>query len=112
MSNAVAYSSARAYPCVFRLYPLLNMATQALSLIFFTMNSTIGDFPVPPTDKLPTQIMGRLKTEPDRIFLSNNRLRNKIDAAYRRENGKSKIRMGFSSGALKFINASGSDAKI
>ncbi|MEN9952773.1 MAG: hypothetical protein RLZZ520_1041, partial [Bacteroidota bacterium] len=34
-----------------------------------TRKSTIGDLPVPPTDKLPTQIIGKLKFTAPMIFL-------------------------------------------
>jgi hypothetical protein len=40
------------------------------------MYSTMGDFPVPPTARLPTVISGKWKVEEGRYFLSNNQFLN------------------------------------
>ena len=50
----------------------------------------MGVLPVPPTARLPTQIIGKLNALDFRIFLSNNQLRSHINAAYKMETGKSR----------------------
>src|SRR5215218_7860523 len=64
---AVVVSFAKAYPLVFLLYPRLSVATLNWFFKCITKNSTIGDFPVPPTERLPTQINGK----PNEVDLNN-----------------------------------------
>jgi hypothetical protein len=52
----------------------------------------MGDLPVPPADKLPTQIMGILKEELFNISLSNNLLRTQMASQYSRANGSNNNR--------------------
>jgi hypothetical protein len=47
----------------------------------------MGVLPVPPTDKFPTQMMGKLKDIEERIFLSYNLLRTQIISQYKIDNG-------------------------
>ena len=72
----------------------------------------MGDFPVPPTDKFPTQIIGKLKDVELKIPRSNNQFLNQTMAANSNENGNNKILIGLKSGALKFINAIRSNARV
>jgi hypothetical protein len=53
----------------------------------------MGDFPVPPTLKFPTQMMGRLMDVDGRTFLSYNLFRSHIAAPYSKANGNNKKRM-------------------
>ena len=66
------------WPIVFLLYPLLSVATLNSSFKFLTKNSTIGDLPVPPTDRLPTHIRGNPNVAELIIFLSYNLFLTKI----------------------------------
>ncbi|HLY68846.1 MAG TPA: hypothetical protein VKR53_03900 [Puia sp.] len=63
----------------------------------------MGDFPVPPTARFPTQITGKLKLVEAKIFLLKRKFRVKIMNPYIIEKGNNKIRMGLNSGKLKFI---------
>jgi hypothetical protein len=60
----------------------------------------MGVFPVPPTARFPTQIIGKLKTADFKIFLSNSQLRSQIMAPYIKEKGNSKYLKLFSKMAL------------
>ena len=59
ISNAVVVDLANTYPLVFLLYPLLSMAIRNAGCKTPIKYSTIGDFPVPPTAKLPIAITGK-----------------------------------------------------
>ena len=52
----------------------------------------MGDFPVPPTERLPIQIKGKLKDVDFSIFLLYNQLRNSTMPPYNKANGKSNMR--------------------
>src|ERR1700754_5349741 len=103
MSSAVVDSFASAYPLVFRLYPRLSTAISNLELNVLISSSTIGDLPVPPTARFPTQIIGRLKVVEERSFLSKHQLRIFTTSAYSSETGNKSILTGLSSGKLNFI---------
>jgi hypothetical protein len=55
--------------------PRLRMAMANRSFRLRTIHSTIGDLPVPPTARLPTQMMGRLKDVEGSSRLSKNQFR-------------------------------------
>src|ERR1700743_3218479 len=103
MSSAVVDSFASAYPLVFRLYPRLSTAISNLDLNVLISSSTIGDLPVPPTARFPTQIIGRLKAVEERSFLSKHQLRIFTTSAYSSETGNKSILIGLSNGKLNFI---------
>ena len=67
---------------------------------------------MPPTDKFPTHMTGKLKAEDPRSCLSNKKFRIETMQAYIKENGNRRILIGFNRGSLKFIDAHGSDTKI
>src|SRR5688572_25423915 len=112
ISNAVVFSWAKAYPFVFLLYPRLSTATCQRFFNTLTKNITIGDLPVPPAERLPTQIMGRLKEDDFNTLLSNNRLRNHTARPYKIEKGNNIMRSDRSKGALKFIYAMRCNTKV
>src|SRR4051794_10698079 len=95
MSIAVVSSSANAYPLVFRLYPRLKVATLKLLFKCKIRNSTIGDLPVPPTERLPTQISGIPKEADLRILLSYSQLRIDMITQNKIANGNNKTRKDF-----------------
>src|ERR1700743_3128620 len=103
ISNAVEEGPASAYPRVFALYPRLSTENVQRSSRWRISHSTMGDLPVPPVARLPTQIRGRLKEVEDRIFLSKHQLRILTTPAYRRDMGKRRIRIGFNKGKLTFM---------
>jgi hypothetical protein len=53
--------------------------------------STIGDLPVPPIERLPTQIIGRLKFVDLMIFLSKSKFLMITINPYNNEKGKRSI---------------------
>ena len=55
----------------------------------------MGDLPVPPTDKLPTQIRGKPKDVDLRIFFLYIQLRTEITSQNKIANGRSKTRKDF-----------------
>src|SRR5688500_18434274 len=112
ISRAVVVEVASAYPFVLRLYPRLNTAICQRFFSNRIRNSTRGDLPVPPADRLPTQIIGKLKEAAFKILLSNKRLRIHTARPYKSEKGNSKMRIDRSRGALKFINALRCNTKV
>jgi hypothetical protein len=64
-----------------------------------TNNSDIGVLPVPPTARLPTHMIGKLKEEDFKIFLSNKILRNLMMAPYKKESGSKRYLKLFNSKA-------------
>jgi len=65
----------------------------------------MGDLPVPPTAKLPTQISGKLNLAELRYCLSNSQLRILIKAPYKTASGNNKTRKEVRKMVLKFIDA-------
>src|SRR5579872_1062495 len=78
-------------------------------------HSTIGDLPVPPTARLPTQMIGRLKDAEGRRRLSKSQLRALITRAYISETGNNNRRIGLKRNELTFIaqfQCSGSGGRV
>lgn len=65
--------------------------------------STIGDLPVPPKERLPTQIMGKLKCTDFKYFFEYIQLRKDTIQPYKMANGKSKTLKDFKKILFKFI---------
>jgi len=57
--------------------------------------STWGDFPVPPTERFPTEITGKGKGFEDMIPQSKNLFLSRTINPYRKENGSNMIRRIF-----------------
>src|SRR5580765_2875300 len=70
----------------------------------------MGDLPVPPIARLPTQMMGRLNFAERRTFMSYKKLRMRTTRPYNSENGNNNMRNDRRKKELKFINTFGGDA--
>jgi hypothetical protein len=64
----------------------------------------MGDLPVPPTARFPTQIIGKLKLEEANQFLSKHLFLIFTMMPYKIANGKSNTRKDFKKMELEFIN--------
>jgi len=63
----------------------------------------MGVLPVPPTARLPTQMIGKLKEEDFKIFLSNKTLRNFMMTPYKKESGSKRYLKLFNSKAKYLV---------
>ena len=63
----------------------------------------MGDLPVPPKERLPTQMMGKLKCTDLKYFLAYIQLRNVTIQPYRIAKGKSKTLKDFKKILFKCI---------
>jgi hypothetical protein len=63
----------------------------------------MGVLPVPPTARLPTQMIGKLKEEDFKIFLSNKTLRNLMMTPYKKESGSKRYLKLFNSKAKYLV---------
>jgi hypothetical protein len=97
---AVVLSSAMAKPLVLRLYPLLSVAVLKSFDKTVTRYSVIGVFPVPPTARLPTHIIGKLKDADFKMFLSNNQFLVQMIIPYKKEMGKRRYLKLFSNSCI------------
>ena len=103
ISKAVVVSPAKAYPLVFLLYPLLNVANLYSSERIESKCSTMGDLPVPPNDRFPTQIIGTLNFTDFKYCLLYIQFLKETMPPYNKANGKSKTLKDFKKRLLKFI---------